>query len=112
MVTQPTPLTDSVFDAVADPTRRAILDLLRGRELSAGDIASRFPVSRPAISRHLRILREAGLLRESREAQSRRYTLNPAPLDRVERWLHRYRGSRAGRRHELRRSAKGRRHRA
>jgi len=87
MVTQLRP----VFDAIADPTRRAILDTLRRRERSAGEIAGLFPVSRPAVSRHLRVLRRAGLVRERRVAQSRLYSLDPAPLKQVERWLEHYR---------------------
>jgi DNA-binding transcriptional ArsR family regulator len=86
MVTQ-----SPVFDAIADPTRRAILDALRRREISAGDIAGLFPVSRPAISRHIRVLRGAGLVKERRVKQSRLYSLNPAPLRQVERWLEHYR---------------------
>ncbi len=81
----------SAFDAIADPTRRAILDHLRRGELGAGDLASRFPVSRPAISKHLRVLREAGLLRERRAAQARFYSLDPARLSEVDRWLQPYR---------------------
>jgi DNA-binding transcriptional ArsR family regulator len=87
MVTQERP----VFAAIADPTRRAILDVLRRREQSAGDIAALFPVSRPAISRHIRVLRRAGLVKERRVRQSRLYSLNPAPLRQVERWLEHYR---------------------
>ena len=93
----------SVFGAVADPTRRAILDLLRRGELSAGEIADRFPVSRPAVSRHLRVLRKAGLLRQSRAAQSRRYSLNAAPLREVDRWLNAYRAFWGARLHDLKR---------
>jgi DNA-binding transcriptional ArsR family regulator len=80
-----------VFGAIADPTRRAILDSLRYRERSAGDLASLFPVSRPAVSRHLRVLRSAGLVRERRVAQSRLYSLEPAPLRVVEQWIEHYR---------------------
>lgn len=80
-----------VFDAISDPTRRAILDALRRKEISAGDIASLFPVSRPAISRHIRVLRGAGLVKERRVRQLRLYSLNPAPLRQVERWLEHYR---------------------
>lgn len=87
MVTQANP----VFDAIADPTRRAILDALRRREISAGAIAELFPVSRPAISRHIRVLRGAGLVKARRVRQSRLYSLNPAPLRQVERWLEHYR---------------------
>lgn len=87
MVTQ----SRSAFSAIADPTRRAILDTLRRQERSAGDIAALFPVSRPAVSRHLRVLRKAGLVRERRVAQSRLYSLDPAPLKDVEKWLDHYR---------------------
>jgi DNA-binding transcriptional ArsR family regulator len=90
MVTQPARQTANVFGAVADPTRRAILDLSRRRELSAGELAERFPVSRPAVSRHLRVLRGADLVQETRVAQSRIYSLNPAPLMQVDRWLNGY----------------------
>jgi DNA-binding transcriptional ArsR family regulator len=83
--------TRPVFDAIADPTRRTILDALRRRERSAGEIARLFPVSRPAVSRHLRVLRRAGLVKERRVAQSRLYSLDPAPLRQVERWLEQYR---------------------
>jgi DNA-binding transcriptional ArsR family regulator len=105
MVTQPRVRNASVFGAVADPTRRAILDLLRTRELSAGDIAERFPVSRPAVSRHLRVLRRAGLLRETRQSQSRLYSLDPRPLAEMDRWLADYRVFWGARLHDLKRYA-------
>ena len=92
-----------VFAAIADPTRLAILDAIRGRERSAGEIASLFPVSRPAISKHLRVLRGAGLVRERRVAQSRLYSLEAAPLRDVERWLDHYRIFWAARLHDLKR---------
>jgi DNA-binding transcriptional ArsR family regulator len=97
MVTQSRP----IFYAIADPTRRAILDALRQRERSAGDLASLFPVSRPAVSKHLRVLRGAGLVHERRVAQSRLYSLDPAPLREVERWIEHYRVFWAARLHEL-----------
>ena len=75
---------------IRDSTRRAILDAIRGEERTAGDIADLFPVSRPAISRHIRVLREAGLVHERRVAQSRFYSLNAAPLRDVDRWLDGY----------------------
>lgn len=86
--------TDSesaAFNALADPTRRAVLDLLRSGSLPAGRIAQAFPVSRPAISRHLRLLRRAKLVRERREGRRRLYQLNPDPLRAVDSWLERYR---------------------
>jgi DNA-binding transcriptional ArsR family regulator len=91
----------AVYRAIADPTRRAILDLLRTRELSAGAIAERFPVSRPAIAKHVGVLRKAGLINERREAQLRLYSINPRPLQEVDRWLHHYRVFWAARLHEL-----------
>ena len=90
MVTQYSAQRDS-FSAIADPTRRDILDLLRGGEMRAGDIAARFPVSRPAIAKHVRILREAGLVRERREARARLYSLDPTGLKQVDGWLQPYR---------------------
>lgn len=91
MVTKAAARAESAFGAIADPTRRAILDLVRSREMSAGDIARRFPVSRPAIAKHVRVLRQAGLLRERREATQRFYRLDPAALQDVDRWLAPYR---------------------
>jgi len=81
-----------VFEALADPTRRRILELLAGGERSAGDIAGEFAISRPGVSRHLRVLREAGLVRVRGEGQRRLYSVDPAPLAEVEAWVGRYRG--------------------
>ena len=83
--------TESVFSALADPTRRAVLDLLRRNELPAGRIAQAFPVSRPAISKHLRLLRQAHLVRERRDGRRRFYQLNAGPLKTVDSWLGQYR---------------------
>ena len=96
-----------VYRAIADPTRRAILDLLRTRELSAGAIAERFPVSRPAIAKHVRVLRQAGLIIERREAQSRLYSINASPLRVVDRWLNYYRVFWAVRLQDLKRHVEG-----
>src|SRR5581483_2484523 len=82
---------NAVFSALADPTRRAVLDLLRTGSLPAGQIAERFSVSRPAISRHLRLLYRARLVDETRVSRQRIYTLNVAPLQAVDRWLSQYR---------------------
>jgi DNA-binding transcriptional ArsR family regulator len=65
--------------ALADPTRRELVALLARGELAAGELAERFPVSRPAISRHLRVLREAGLVRSRVEGRRRLYALDPRP---------------------------------
>jgi len=82
---------ESTFSALADPTRRAVLDLLRQGSQPAGRIAQAFPVSRPAISKHLRLLRRAHLVQERREGRNRLYQLNPEPLKAVDSWLEQYR---------------------
>jgi DNA-binding transcriptional ArsR family regulator len=82
---------EATFQALADPTRRAVLDLLRSGSQPAGQIASAFPVSRPAISKHLRLLRRAHLVREHREGRHRVYQLNPEPLRAVDSWIEQYR---------------------
>ena len=83
--------TEAAFQALADPTRRAVLDLLRLGSQPAGQIASAFPISRPAISKHLRLLRRAHLVQEHREGRHRFYNLNPEPLKAVDSWLNQYR---------------------
>jgi DNA-binding transcriptional ArsR family regulator len=82
---------EATFQALADPTRRAVLDLLRRGGQPAGQIAGAFPVSRPAISKHLRLLRRAHLVREHREGRHRVYQLNPEPLRAVDSWIQQYR---------------------
>jgi DNA-binding transcriptional ArsR family regulator len=82
---------ETTFQALADPTRRAVLDLLRRGSQPAGQIAEAFPVSRPAISKHLRLLRRAHLVREHREGRHRVYQLNPEPLRAVDSWIEQYR---------------------
>jgi DNA-binding transcriptional ArsR family regulator len=83
--------SEATFQALADPTRRAVLDLLRRGSQPAGQIALAFPVSRPAISKHLRLLRRAHLVREHREGRNRVYQLNPEPLRAVDSWIEQYR---------------------
>ena len=80
-----------VFQALADPTRRAILTLLRQGSQPVGSIARDFPISRPAISKHLRILREAELVTEIKVGRNRLYELNAEPLKNVDDWLAHYR---------------------
>jgi DNA-binding transcriptional ArsR family regulator len=82
---------EATFHALSDPTRRAVLDLLRRGSQPAGQIAGAFPVSRPAISKHLRLLRRAHLVREHREGRNRVYQLNPEPLRAVDSWIEQYR---------------------
>jgi DNA-binding transcriptional ArsR family regulator len=80
------------LEVLAEPTRLRIVELLAEGELSAGEIASHFPTSRPGISRHLRVLREHGLVRAREQAQRRLYSLDPGPLEELDEWLQRYRG--------------------
>lgn len=80
-----------VFFAVSDPTRRAILDELREGERAVGELAAGFDVTRPAISRHLRLLREASLVRERRDGRRRLYALTATPLAEVATWAEAYR---------------------
>jgi DNA-binding transcriptional ArsR family regulator len=77
--------------ALADPTRLRIVELLADGERSAGELAAEFETSRPGVSRHLRILRENGLVQVRGEGQRRLYSLDPAPLAELDAWLERYR---------------------
>jgi DNA-binding transcriptional ArsR family regulator len=80
------------FSALADPTRRRIVELLARRgDLTAGELADAFDSARPTVSRHLRVLREAGVVRSRAVAQERYYTLEAAKLQELERWLARQR---------------------
>lgn len=81
---------EAVATAVADPIRRRVLELVRDREVPAGELADAFPVTRPAVSRHLRVLREAGLVTERREGRLRLYRADPAPLAELREWLEGY----------------------
>ena len=85
------PISPDVYHAIADPTRRAILDRLRGGPAAVNALASDFSQSRPAISRHLRVLRTAHLVRERRCGRERRYSLEPEPLRDVAQWIEEYR---------------------
>jgi DNA-binding transcriptional ArsR family regulator len=78
---------DEVAGAIADPVRREILLMLRDQRRSAGEIADRFAISRPAVSRHLRVLREAGLVHDVADGRRRVYALVSAPLDELAGWL-------------------------
>jgi DNA-binding transcriptional ArsR family regulator len=78
--------------ALADPTRRHIVELLAaGGELSAGELAAHFQTSRPGVSRHLRVLRELGVVSARDQGTRRLYSLDPAPLAELDDWLARYR---------------------
>jgi DNA-binding transcriptional ArsR family regulator len=80
-----------VFEALADPTRRRIVELLARRERSSGELAGRFELSQPAVSKHLRVLREAGVVDVRGVAQRRIYRLDPVTLGRAEAWIARHR---------------------
>lgn len=82
---------DTVLHAVADQSRRTVLEILRDHPATAGELAEALPISRPGVSRHLRVLREAGLVDVRQEAQRRIYTLRPEPLTEVDHWLEAYR---------------------
>lgn len=75
------------FAALADPTRQRIVEMLAHQPLSSGEIAGRFTASAPAISQHLKVLRDSGLVRVHREAQRRIYAVNPQGLDEMARWI-------------------------
>jgi DNA-binding transcriptional ArsR family regulator len=90
MVTQRHTRREAVFRAIADPTRRDILALLRSRKCSVGEIAVNFRTSRPAISKHLRLLRSVGLVVTKREGTARICRLNAEPLRAVSNWLRDY----------------------
>ena len=81
----------NALEALSNPTRRRIVELLCEREHAASDIASHFRTSRPGISRHLRVLRDHGLVRVREDGQRRLYSVEPAPLAELDEWLTRYR---------------------
>jgi DNA-binding transcriptional ArsR family regulator len=82
---------DATFAALADPTRRAILARLASGEASVTDLARSFPISQPAISKHLKVLERAGLISHGRDAQRRPRRLEPGPLAEASEWLEGYR---------------------
>ena len=82
---------DVVLQALADESRRTMLETLAGGPATAGELAALLPIARPGASRHLRVLREAGLVEVRQQAQRRVYSLRPEPLAEVDSWLGRYR---------------------
>src|SRR3984893_16424545 len=90
MVTVTRKQSDALFRAIADPTRREILRLLRDDRLTVGEIAGNFRTSRPAISKHLRLLRSAGLVVSHKDGTARICDLNAKPLRAVSAWLNGY----------------------
>jgi DNA-binding transcriptional ArsR family regulator len=87
----------ATFTVLAEPTRRRILDLLREEERPVGDLVDRLRLSQPGVSKHLRILREAGLVDVRADAQKRLYRLRPEPLVEIDAWLEPYRKLWSGR---------------
>ena len=83
--------TLTAFDVLAEPNRRHILDLLRAGERPVGELVRELDLSQPAISKHLRVLREAGLVEVRADAQRRFYCISPAPLEALDDWLEPYR---------------------
>ncbi|QIZ38243.1 helix-turn-helix transcriptional regulator [Saccharopolyspora sp. ASAGF58] len=81
----------STFEILAEPHRRDILDLLRTGERAVGDLVDRLPLSQPTVSKHLKVLREAGLVEVRQDAQRRWYRLRPEPLAEIDAWLAPYR---------------------
>jgi DNA-binding transcriptional ArsR family regulator len=81
----------TTFDALAEPMRRRILDLLRERPRVVGELVELLEISQPGISKHLRVLREVGLVRTRQDAQRRWYELRPEPLVEIDEWLEPYR---------------------
>jgi DNA-binding transcriptional ArsR family regulator len=82
---------EAALRALADQSRRTMLDTLTGGPATAGELAALRPIARPGVSRHLRVLREAGLVEVRQEAQRRVYSLRLEPLAEVDEWLGRYR---------------------
>ena len=82
---------EAALRALADESRRTLLETLADGPATAGELAALLPIARPGVSRHLRVLREAGLVEVRQQAQRRVYSLRPEPLAEVDEWLGRYR---------------------
>src|SRR6478752_7374019 len=81
---------EAALKALADDSRRIMLESLADGPATAGELAALLPIARPGVSRHLRVLREAGLVEVRQEAQRRVYSLRPQPLAEIDEWLSRY----------------------
>jgi DNA-binding transcriptional ArsR family regulator len=84
-------MNDTMWAALVDPKRRALLDLLTQGELSVGELVGRLGLTQPQTSKHLRVLRDAGLVRVEQRAQQRIYAVDPRPMVELDRWLAPYR---------------------
>jgi DNA-binding transcriptional ArsR family regulator len=82
---------DAVLHALSDESRRTILEVLRDHPATVGELSDRLPIARPGVSRHLRVLREAGLVDVQQDAQWRVYSIQPGPLAELDAWLDPYR---------------------
>lgn len=80
-------MSDRVFAALADPTRRTVFERVAERPTTVGALAAQLPVSRPAVSQHLKVLKDAGLVRDEPKGTSRIYSIDPAGLGPIRRWL-------------------------
>jgi DNA-binding transcriptional ArsR family regulator len=100
------PAALAVLDVIAEPTRRRILDVIRGGEHSVNELVARVGMHQPGVSRHLKVLRDAGLVEVRQDAQRRLYRLRPEPLMELDAWLEPYRAEWAGRLDSLERHLK------
>jgi DNA-binding transcriptional ArsR family regulator len=91
MTAMATPTPTTTFQVLGEPTRRRILDLLREDERPVGELVTKLRISQPGVSKHLRVLREAGLVDVRHDAQRRVYRVRPEPLAEIDRWLEPYR---------------------
>ena len=91
------PATMDVLEVIAEPTRRRILDAVRDTECSVGELVEQVGMHQPGVSRHLKVLRDAGLVEVRRDAQRRMYRLRAEPLRELDEWLEPYRAHWAGR---------------
>jgi len=100
------PVALDVLEVIAEPTRRRILDAVREHECSVSDLVEQVGMHQPGVSRHLKVLRDAGLVEVRRDAQRRFYRLRPEPLMELDAWLEPYRAHWAGRLDALERQLK------
>lgn len=84
-------MTEVIWSALVDPHRRAVLDVLRERSCAVGELVDRLGFTQPTTSKHLRVLRDAGLVQVRKQAQQRIYTIDPAPIAELDAWLAPYR---------------------
>jgi len=101
---------EAALKAIAEPRRRAILILVRGGELSAGEIAAHFDVTRPAVSQHLTVLKEAGLISERRDGTRRLYRVRPEGLNDLKQFLEKFWDERLGKLKRLAEQKEKRKH--